>query len=91
MSILLTNYELDYIHSNEFQHPKTRPEKRRAENFKQKWIKRASKDRVFQQELQEALKRKKEVDLVSFCESCYCMTKTINGKCASCKAKKEQK
>lgn len=56
MSLLLTKDEMDYIHSEEFQHPKTRPEKRRAERLKQKWIKRASKDSAFQSAVIEALK-----------------------------------
>jgi len=56
MSLLLTKSEMEYIHSEEFQHPKTRPEKRRAERLKRKWIERASKDSAFQSAVMEALK-----------------------------------
>jgi hypothetical protein len=59
MSIALTQSEMEYIHSEEFQHPKTRPERRRAEALKRKWIHRASHDGIFQQALMNALKEKK--------------------------------
>lgn len=59
MSILLTTEEIAYIHSEEFKHPKSRPEKRRVARLRQKWIKRAMKDLIFKTELVNVLGEKK--------------------------------
>ena len=70
MSIVFTRNEMEYVCSNEFQHPQTRPEKRRAKLFMNKWIQRARKDSLFQSEVIRILEsiKKGEVSEKDICD-----------------------
>ena len=60
MPILFVGSELEYVASDEFQHPVTRAQKRRAKHFMAKWLDRARKDTIVQKEIVKILTDIKE-------------------------------